>query len=72
MTIKYKSVLYASLLYGVITTLITAIQSETIQTDLIRAIQMLGQGTEMLFLRCMKQLKRLQVLQVISLMNFWL
>ena len=48
MTIKYKSVLYASLWYGVITTLITAIQSETIQTDLIRAIQMLGQGTKML------------------------
>lgn len=48
MTIKYKSVLYASLLYGIITTLITAIQSETIQTDLIRAVQMLGQGTEML------------------------
>ncbi len=48
MTIKYKSVMYASLLYGIITTLITAIQSETIQTDLIRAVQMLGQGTEML------------------------
>ena len=48
MTIKYKSVMYASLLYGIITTLITAIQSETIQTDLIRAVQILGQGTKML------------------------
>ena len=48
MTIKYKSVMYASLLYGVIITLITAIQSETIQTDLIKAVQMLGQGTEIL------------------------
>lgn len=57
MTIKYKSVLYASLLYGIITTLITAIQSETIQTDLIRAVQMLGQGTEMLFFTMYEAIK---------------
>ena len=57
MTIKYKSVMYASLLYGIITTLITAIQSETIQTDLIRAVQMLGQGTEMLFFTMYEAIK---------------
>ena len=57
MTIKYKSVMYASLLYGIITTLITAIQSETIQMDLIRAVQMLGQGTEMLFFTMYEAIK---------------
>lgn len=57
MTIKYRSVMYASLLYGIITTLITAIQSETIQTDLIRAVQMLGQGMEMLFFTMYEAIK---------------
>lgn len=57
MTIKYKSVTYASLLYGIITTLITAIQSETIQTDLIRVVQMLGHGTERLFFTMYEAIK---------------
>ena len=77
MTIKYKSVLYASLLYGIITTLITAIQSETIQTDLIRAVQILGQGTKMLVFTMYEAIKTIAGItsyipnEVLAIVVYW-
>lgn len=57
MTIKYKSVLYASLLYGIITMLITAIQSEVIRSDFLSSLQMLGYGAETIALAVYEAIK---------------
>ena len=57
MTTKYKSVLYASLLYGIITTLITAIQSEVIRSDFLSALQMIGYRAETIVLAVYEVIK---------------
>lgn len=57
MTIKYKSVLYAALLYGIIITLITAIQSEVIRSDFLSALQMFGYGAETIVLAVYEAIK---------------
>lgn len=78
MTIKYKSVLYASLLYGIITTLITAIQSEVIRRDSLSALQMLGYGAETIVLAVYGAIKTIASVtnhipnEVVGTVLYWL